>query len=247
VGYLGVGTLEFLLDRDNNFYFLEMNTRLQVEHAVTERVIGIDLVKAQIEVAAGVHLPWRQRHIHPTGHAIECRIYAEDPENDFMPYPGKIEGLRLPEGLGVRNDCGVYEGAEVSIYYDPMIAKLIVWGENRVEAILRMRRALREYEVRGIKTNIPFHQWIVRHPRFLAGDFDTGFIDSEYRYAGQEEHYPHKEIALASAAIAALYREQEAGLRLLGREGAEKSRWRETGKKESLHAALLRLVRRRGA
>jgi acetyl-CoA carboxylase biotin carboxylase subunit len=244
VGYVGAGTLEFLLDRNNDVYFLEMNTRLQVEHAVTERVIGIDLVKAQIEVAAGVHLPWRQRHIHPTGHAIECRIYAEDPENDFMPYPGKIEALRLPEGLGVRNDCGVYEGAEVSIYYDPMIAKLIVWGENRVEAILRMRRALREYQVRGIKTNIPFHQWIVRHPRFLAGEFDTGFIDSEYRFAGKEENYPHREIALASAAIAALYRQQEAGLRLLGRESPEKSRWRETGKKQFLYDRLQRLKRR---
>jgi acetyl-CoA carboxylase biotin carboxylase subunit len=155
VQYVGAGTLEFLMDRDENFYFLEMNTRLQVEHPVTERVVGIDLVKAQIEVAAGGYLPWRQRHISPTGHAIECRIYAEDPEQDFMPCPGKIEGLRLPEGLGVRNDCGVYEGAEVPIYYDPMIAKLITWGENRVEAILRMRRALREYQVRGIKTNIP--------------------------------------------------------------------------------------------
>src|ERR1043166_5943672 len=119
VGYVGAGTLEFLLDPEQNFYFLEMNTRLQVEHAVPERVVGIDLVKAQIEVAAGGYLPWRQRHITQTGHAIECRIYAEDPENDFMPYPGKIEGLRLPEGLGLRNDCGVYEGAEVSIYYDP--------------------------------------------------------------------------------------------------------------------------------
>ena len=155
-GYVGAGTLEFLLDQEQNFYFLEMNTRLQVEHAVTERVVGIDLVKAQIEVAAGGYLPWRQRHITQTGHAIECRIYAEDPERDFMPCPGKIEGLRLPEGLGLRNDCGVYEGAEVPIYYDPMIAKLITWGENRVEAILRMRRALREYQVRGIKTNISF-------------------------------------------------------------------------------------------
>ena len=116
VGYVGAGTLEFLLDQEKNFYFLEMNTRLQVEHAITERVVGIDLVKAQIEVAAGGYLPWRQRHITQTGHAIECRIYAEDAEHDFMPYPGKIEGLRLPEGLGVRNDCGVYEGAEVPIY-----------------------------------------------------------------------------------------------------------------------------------
>ena len=236
VGYVGVGTLEFLLDRDKNFYFLEMNTRLQVEHAVTEGVVGIDLVKAQIEVADGANLPWRQRHISPTGHAIECRIYAEDPENDFMPCPGKIDGLRLPEGLGVRNDCGVYEGAEVPIYYDPMIAKLIIWGENRVEAILRMRRALREYQVRGIKTNIPFHQWILRHPRFMAGDFNTSFIDDEYRYMRKEEIYPHKDIALASAAIAALHREQERALRLLEKGAAEKSNWREAGRRGSLRS-----------
>jgi acetyl-CoA carboxylase biotin carboxylase subunit len=231
---VGAGTLEFLLDREKDFYFLEMNTRLQVEHAITERVVGIDLVKAQIEVAAGGYLPWRQRHINPTGHAIECRIYAEDPENDFLPCPGKIEGLRLPEGLGVRNDCGVYEGAEVPIYYDPMIAKLIIWGENRVEAILRTRRALREYQIRGIKTNIPFHQWILRHPRFMAGDFNTGFVDEEYRFMKKGELYPHKDIALASAAIAALQREQERALRLLEKGAAEKSQWREGGRRESL-------------
>jgi acetyl-CoA carboxylase biotin carboxylase subunit len=234
VGYVGAGTLEFLLDQEQNFYFLEMNTRLQVEHAVTERVVGIDLVKAQIEVAAGGYLPWRQRHITQTGHAIECRIYAEDPEQDFMPRPGKIEGLRLPEGLGLRNDCGVYEGAEVSIYYDPMIAKLICWGENRVEAILRMRRALREYQVRGIKTNISFHQWILRHPRFMSGDFNTGFIDQEYRASNSEEVLPHKEIALASAAIAALHGEQERTLRLLAQGAAEPSKWREQGKRDAL-------------
>ncbi len=233
VGYVGVGTLEFLLDRGKNFYFLEMNTRLQVEHAVTERVVGIDLVKAQIEVAAGGYLPWRQRHIKTTGHAIECRIYAEDPENDFMPCPGRIEGIRLPEGLGVRNDCGVYEGAEVPIYYDPMIAKLIVWGENRVEAILRMRRALREYQIRGIKTNIPFHQWILRHSRFMAGDYDTRFVDDEYRSTRKEELYPHKDIALASAAIAALHREQERAIRLL-QKGTERTQWRDEGKRASL-------------
>ena len=204
-----------------------MNTRLQVEHAVTERVVGIDLVKAQIEIAAGGYLPWRQRHITQTGHAIECRIYAEDPEHDFMPCPGKIEGLRLPEGLGLRNDCGVYEGAEVSIYYDPMIAKLITWGENRVEAILRMRRALREYQVRGIKTNISFHQWILRHPRFMSGDVNTGFIDEEFIPKANEEVYPHKEIALASAAIAALHGEQERTIGLLAKGAAEPSKWRE--------------------
>src|SRR5918999_3942330 len=234
VGYVGAGTLEFLLDQEKNFDFLEMNTRLQVEHAITERVVGIDLVKAQIEIAAGGYLPWRQRHITQTGHAIECRIYAEDAENDFMPCPGKIEGLRLPEGLGLWNDCGVYEGAEVPIYYDPMIAKLICWGENRVEAILRMRRALREYQIRGIKTNIPFHQWILRHPRFMSGDFNTGFIDQEYRASNTEEVLPHKDIALASAAIAAMHREQEATLGLLAKGAAEPSKWREQGKNNSL-------------
>jgi acetyl-CoA carboxylase, biotin carboxylase subunit len=240
VGYVGAGTLEFLLDPERNFYFLEMNTRLQVEHAVTERVVGIDLVKAQIEVAAGGYLPWRQRHITQTGHSIECRIYAEDPERDFMPCPGKIEGLRLPEGLGLRNDCGVYEGAEVPIYYDPMIAKLITWGENRVEAILRMRRALREYQVRGIKTNIAFNQWIVRHARFMSGDFNTGFIDEEYRATDGEEVLPHKEIALASAAIAALHREQEQNLGLLAQGAAEPSKWRDQAKRNALrrHAAF---------
>ena len=234
VRYVGAGTLEFLLDQEQNFYFLEMNTRLQVEHAVTERVVGIDLVKAQIEIAAGGYLPWRQRHITQTGHAIECRIYAEDAENDFMPCPGKIEGLRLPEGLGLRNDCGVYEGAEVPIYYDPMIAKLITWGENRVEAILRMRRALREYQVRGIKTNISFHQWILRHPRFMSGNVNTGFIDQEYRSTSKEEVFPHKEIALASAAIAAMHREQESTLGLLAKGAAEASKWRERGKRTAL-------------
>ncbi|MBI4523130.1 MAG: acetyl-CoA carboxylase biotin carboxylase subunit [Deltaproteobacteria bacterium] len=234
VRYVGVGTLEFLLDRRGNFYFLEMNTRLQVEHPVTERVVGIDLVKAQIEVAAGGYLPWRQRHIKINGHAIECRIYAEDPENDFIPCPGKIEGLRLPEGLGVRNDCGVYEGAEVPIYYDPMIAKLVIWGENRIEAILRMRRALREYQIRGIKTNIPFHQWILRHTRFMAGDFDTRFIEDEYRLRRKEEVYPHNEIALASAAIAALHREQELANQLLRKSVTEPSQWRAEGRRASL-------------
>jgi acetyl-CoA carboxylase, biotin carboxylase subunit len=234
VRYVGAGTLEFLLDQEQNFYFLEMNTRLQVEHAVTERVVGIDLVKAQIEIAAGGYLPWRQRHITQTGHAIECRIYAEDAENDFMPCPGRIEGLRLPEGLGLRNDCGVYEGAEVPIYYDPMIAKLITWGENRVEAILRMRRALSEYQIRGIKTNISFHQWILRHPHFMSGKVHTGFIDQEYHPTSKEEVFPHKEIALASAAIAAMHREQESTLGLLAKGATEPSKWRERGKRTAL-------------
>ena len=151
-----------------------------------------------------------------------------------MPCPGKIEGLRLPEGLGVRNDCGVYEGSEIPIYYDPMIAKLIVWGENRVEALLRMRRALREYQIRGIKTNIAFHQWVLRHPRFMAGDINTAFIDDELRFVPKEELYPHRHIALASAAIAALHREQERAMGTFTQGAQERSQWQETGRKEAL-------------
>ena len=226
--------MEFLVDRQKNFYFLEMNTRLQVEHAITERVMGIDLVKAQINVAAGMPLPWSQRQIQGAGHAIECRIYAEDPETDFMPCPGKIEGLRLPEGFGIRNDCGVYEGAEIPIYYDPMIAKLIVWGEDRAEAIRRLKRALREYQVRGVKTNIPFHQWMLRHPRFIEGDFHTGFVDEQRGFMPREEVYPNRHVALASAAIVALHREQERALQMVEKGASEQSGWRDVGRREAL-------------
>ena len=234
LGYTGVGTMEFLVDREKNFYFLEMNTRLQVEHAITERVVGIDLVKAQINVAAGTPLPWSQRQIRTTGHAIECRIYAEDPETDFMPCPGRIEGLRLPEGFGIRNDCGVYEGADIPIHYDPMIAKLIVWGEDRAEALRRLKRALREYQVRGVKTNIPFHQWLLRHPQFIEADVHTGFVDEQRGFMTMQEVYPDRHVALASAAIVALHREQERALRMVEKGAAEKSEWRETGRREAL-------------
>lgn len=236
IRYSGVGTLEFLVDPNKHFYFLEMNTRLQVEHPITERVVGIDLVKAQINVAAGDKLPWSQRQIRAAGHAIECRIYAEDPDTDFMPSPGRIEGLRLPEGFGIRNDCGVYEGAEIPIYYDPMIAKLIVWGENREETVLRLRRALREYQVRGIKTNIPFHQWILRHPLFLSGDVHTGFVDQQRPLMAREEVYPDRHVALASAAIVALHREQERTLRMVEKGATEKSSWGEANRRESLRS-----------
>jgi len=182
VGYAGAGTIEFLADADHNYYFIEMNTRIQVEHPVTELVTGVDLVKAQIQVAAGMPLPFKQSDLAQRGWAIECRIYAEDPVAGFVPAPGRIDILRFPDGPGVRVDAGVYEGAEVSLYYDPMIAKLATWGRDRGEAIDRMRRALSEFKVGGeIMTNIEFHRWIIEHPRFLAGDFDTQFIDQEYR------------------------------------------------------------------
>jgi acetyl-CoA carboxylase biotin carboxylase subunit len=175
--YVGAGTVEFLVsDVTREFYFLEMNTRLQVEHPVTELVTGFDLVREQIRVAAGESLSFNQEDVHWSGHAVECRVYAEDPEQNFMPSPGRINTLRVPAGPCVRDDGGVYEGAEVSIYYDPMISKLATWGRTRLEAIERMRRALAEYTVGGIKTTLPFFREVMRDEEFVAGRLDTGFI-----------------------------------------------------------------------
>jgi acetyl-CoA carboxylase biotin carboxylase subunit len=180
VDYLGAGTVEFLLGADGEYYFLEMNTRLQVEHPVTELIYGVDLVAWQLDVAEGKPLPMTQAELDARrrGHAIECRIYAEDPVK-FLPSPGKITHLRVPDGPYVRNDSGCYEGAEISVFYDPMISKLVVWGDDRAAAVARMRRALDEYVVRGIETNLPFHRLCVRHPQFLEGVYDTGFIGRE--------------------------------------------------------------------
>jgi len=179
-GYHNAGTVEFLVDKHRNYYFLEMNTRLQVEHPVTEMVTGIDLVKEQIHIASGEPLRYRQEDITWRGHAIECRIYAEDPLNNFLPSVGVIQHLRPPDGPGIREDSGVYEGYEVSLYYDPLISKLIAWGKDREEAILRMRRALREYQLFGIRTTIPFCLMVMENPRFYAGQFDTHFIEKEF-------------------------------------------------------------------
>jgi acetyl-CoA carboxylase biotin carboxylase subunit len=175
--YYNAGTVEFLVDGHRRFYFLEMNTRLQVEHPVTEMVTGLDLVKLQIAVAAGNELPLRQEDIVMRGSAVECRIYAEDPENNFFPSPGKIVRLRRPSGPGVRDDGGVYEGWTVPIDYDPLISKLVAWGSTRDEAIARMQRALLEYQIDGIKSNIAFFLEVLRHPDFRKGDFDTSFIE----------------------------------------------------------------------
>ncbi len=177
VNYTGAGTVEFLVaDATREFYFLEMNTRLQVEHPVTELVTGIDLVREQINVAANEALSFKQEDVDWRGHAIECRVYAENPENEFLPSPGRITQLRVPAGPGVRDDGGVEAGAEVSIYYDPMISKLAAWGRTRTEAIDRLRRALDEYTVGGIKTTLPFFREIVRDAEFIEGRLDTGFI-----------------------------------------------------------------------
>jgi acetyl-CoA carboxylase biotin carboxylase subunit len=177
VNYTGAGTVEFLVeDATRDFYFLEMNTRLQVEHPVTELVTGFDLVREQFSVAAGGELSFKQEDVRLQGHAIECRIYAEDPENNFFPSPGTITHLQEPSGPGIRIDSGVRLNSEVSIHYDSMISKLAVWGRSRSEAIDRLRRALDEYEVSGITTTLPFFRQIVRDEEFIAGRLDTGFI-----------------------------------------------------------------------
>jgi acetyl-CoA carboxylase, biotin carboxylase subunit len=179
--YRNAGTIEFLFDKNLNFYFMEMNTRLQVEHPVTEMTTGIDLVKQQIRIASGEKLSITQEDVKISGHAIECRIYAEDPLNNFYPSIGRIQYLHPPAGPGIRNDSGVYEGGEVSIYYDPLLSKLIAWGSDRLEAIDRMKRALREYHITGVRTNIPFCVLVMEHPAFVAGEFDTHFIADHFR------------------------------------------------------------------
>ncbi len=176
VGYHSAGTCEFLLAPDGSFYFLEMNTRLQVEHPVTELLTGIDLVREQVRIAAGEPLGYTQQDVQARGHAIQCRIYAEDPATNFMPSPGRIELLRTPSGPGVRDDSGAYEGCEIPSFYDPLVSKLCVWAPTRAEAIAKMRRALSEYVVGGIRTNLPFHLALLGQEHFVEGTYDTGFI-----------------------------------------------------------------------
>ncbi len=205
VDYVGAGTVEFLVsDLDRSFYFLEMNTRLQVEHPVTELVTGIDLVREQISVAAGDPLSFTQDEIKLVGHAIECRVYAEDPDNNFLPSPGRITRLRIPHGPGVRDDGGVYEGSEVSIYYDPMISKFAVFGRSRDEAIDRMRRALFEYEIAGIKTTLPFFREVMDDAEFRSGELDTGFISRFMERRKDKNTSPDEkttDIAIIAAAL----------------------------------------------
>jgi acetyl-CoA carboxylase, biotin carboxylase subunit len=178
VGYANAGTIEFLLDDEEKFYFLEMNTRLQVEHPVTEMVTGIDLVHWQLRVAMGEPLGIDpDRALTPRGHAIECRIIAEDPDQGFMPSPGRVLGLRVPQGPGVRDDGGVAEGFEIPNVYDSLIAKLVVWGESREVATARLRRALSEYQVRGVRTTLPFFRWLIEQPEFAAAEFHTAWLD----------------------------------------------------------------------
>ncbi len=182
VNYYGAGTIEFIVDDQLNYYFLEMNTRLQVEHPITERVVGVDLVKQQINIANGLPMPFRQEDLKQSGHAIEVRIYAEDPDNNFMPSPGVIKHITEPLGLGVRHDGYAYVGYEIPMYYDPMISKLIVWGETRQDAIARLKRALYAYKITGVKTSIPYLHRILEVPAFVEGRYNTHFIEENKEY-----------------------------------------------------------------
>jgi acetyl-CoA carboxylase, biotin carboxylase subunit len=243
--YVGAGTVEFLVsDVTREFYFLEMNTRLQVEHPVTEMVTGFDLVREQIRVAAGGKLSFTQEDVRWSGHAIECRIYAEDPEQNFMPSPGRITVLRGPGGPFVRYDGGSYAGGEVSIYYDPLIAKLAVWGRTRQEAVERMRRALGDYVIGGIKTTLPFFREVMRDEEFVAGRLDTGFIPrfnerrarkSEEQGAG-EDGLRERDIAAIAAALAYEQGADGAQTQQQGRPAA--SRWKAAGR-AALHGSRL--------
>jgi acetyl-CoA carboxylase biotin carboxylase subunit len=238
VNYVGAGTIEFLLaDETREFYFLEMNTRLQVEHPVTELVTGIDLVREQITVAAGAPLSFTQADVRWQGHAIECRVYAEDPQNNFFPSPGAISYLHVPFGPGIRDDSGVELNSEVSIYYDPLISKLAAWGRTREESIDRLRRALDEYEVGGIKTTLPFFREIVRDEEFKQRRLDTGFIArfNERRKAAlpAEKDQEQQDMAVIAAALryATLRKQAAAGGTI---EQPRMNRWKMSGRTEIL-------------
>ncbi len=237
VGYANAGTVEFLLDDAEQFYFLEMNTRLQVEHPVTEMVTGVDLVQWQLRVAAGEPLTLDAgRMLEANGHAIECRIYAEDPDAGFLPSPGRITRLRPPAGPGIRDDSGVDEDFEVPIYYDSMISKLIAWAPERAQAIERMTRALAEYEVGGVKTTIPFFQWMLRHPDFVAGRVDTGFLDAVLqdpeRGSFVEVTENAEDLAVIAAAVWTVLGRDEGGAESPGK--ADTTTWRRAARLEGL-------------
>ncbi len=235
VGYVNAGTIEFLVDKEKNFFFLEMNTRLQVEHPVTEMVTGVDIVKEQIRIARGRRLRYTQPDIVLNGWALECRINAEDPYSNFMPSTGRITHSLIPNGPGVRIDTGVFPGFEISPYYDAMISKVICWGETRGEAILRMRRALEEYRLLGVKTNIPFHQNIMDSHRFIAGNFDTRFVEERFSMAQAEEgKADHSAIAAILATLVA-HRQSRHAAQIVQRGARDTSNWKWVGRYERMH------------
>jgi acetyl-CoA carboxylase biotin carboxylase subunit len=235
-GYTNAGTVEFLVDTHYNFYFLEVNTRLQVEHPVTEQVTGLDLVKLQIAIAAGHRLPFAWETITPRGHAMEVRLYAEDPENNFFPSPGKILSQHTPSGPGIRVDEGVYEGWTVPIDYDPLLSKLIAWGNSREETIARLRRALEEYSITGIKTNAVLFRRILADPDFLRAEIHTKWLDELLRkpHPLAQDGTSGEE---AAAVAAAVWQATHNGASLAastpgGNAGASESEWKREGRRQ---------------
>jgi acetyl-CoA carboxylase, biotin carboxylase subunit len=234
VNYLNAGTIEFLVDRERNFFFLEMNTRLQVEHPVTEMATGIDIVKEQIRLARGRRLRYTQEEVGFNGWAIECRINAEDPYNNFMPSVGVVSNVLMPTGPGVRVDTCVYPGMEVTPYYDSLLSKLITWGESRAEAILRMRRALEEYHLIGVKTNIPFHQAMLDSHRFMAGSFDTRFVEDRFSIDDtQDGRETHPQVAAILATLVA-HHQTQLSAQMVQRGQRDTSNWKWMGRWERL-------------
>ena len=235
VDYVNAGTIEFLVDKDKNFYFLEMNTRLQVEHPITEVVTGVDIVAEQIRIARGRQLNYKQEDIKFNGHAIECRINAEDPYNGFLPSTGRITHSLLPTGPGIRVDTGVYPGFEITPFYDPMIAKLIVWGETRGQAILRMRRALEEYRIVGVRTNIPFHQTLMDSHRFMGGQYDTRFVEERFSMEDAEESKKSFNETAAIFATLVAHAETQRAAQIIRRGERDTSNWKWVGRWERMH------------
>lgn len=237
VGYVGAGTIEFLVDKDKNYFFLEMNTRLQVEHPITEEVVGVDLVKEQIFIADGQPLRYKQSDIRQRGHAIECRICAEDTEANFMPSPGQIRLLVEPSGIGIRLDSYVYEKYEIPIYYDPMIGKLIVWATNRQFAIERMCRALDEYKITGIKNNITYLHSIMQVDDFVRGDYNTSFIEKhaeELVAAHTPQDKEAEDMTLIAAFVNYMVFMEDSGASAAAPQQTVTSRWREYGKRKGV-------------
>lgn len=247
IGYVNAGTAEFLLGPDRGFYFLEVNARIQVEHPVTELCTGLDLVQEQFRVAAGLPLSFTQEQVTWRGAAIECRISAEDPENHFLPATGMVQALQEPSGPGVRVDSGLYAGLQVPLFYDPLLSKLIVWGSDRQQAIARLRRALDEYRIVGVRTTLPFARWLMDHPRYQAGDFSTDFIAEEWNErshlleavppptAGLAEMTPEQVAALVSALLMQeQVQEEQMRRQPASVESGESSRWRMAGRMEIL-------------
>jgi len=234
-GYTNAGTVEFLVDPKRNFYFLEVNTRLQVEHPVTEMVTGLDLVKLQIRAAAGEPLPFSQEDIKLSGHAVECRLYAEDPANNFFPSPGTILSRRAPSGPGIRLDDGVYEGFTVSTEYDPMLGKLISWGQNRAEAIARLRRALEEHSVTGIKTNSGLLLNVLRDPEFLRGEISTRWLDERLpQFLAGMQTQDHDAVAEDAAILAALLHSLDTRNTAPANGAEARSRWKREARFEQV-------------